>query len=60
MSGDSIWRPGSNRGYDEVRDRAPIKYYRMENTNTPSTLGLIKHIPLHILVYRLEFTPNFY
>jgi len=27
-SGDSIWRPGTNRGH-EVRDRAPAKYYRM-------------------------------
>jgi len=45
-SGDSIWRPGSNKGHDEVRERAPIKYYRMKNTNSLSTLVLIKQIPL--------------
>ena len=44
-SGDSIWRPGTNRGH-EVRDRAPTKYYRMKNINNLSALSQMKLIPM--------------
>lgn len=44
-SGDSIWRPGTNRGH-EVRDRAPTKYYRMKNISNLSTFGQMKLIPM--------------
>lgn len=45
-SGDSIWRPRSNKGHDEVRDRAPTKYYRVKGTNTLSAVGPMKQTPL--------------
>lgn len=49
-SGDSIWRPGTNRGH-EVRDRAPTKYCRKKNINNLSVLGQMKLIPMPYSIF---------